>query len=112
LLVFDPVAQTKSNAIFAALPPTIQQELATPARLIALLVAKDVPLGSAEILTQATPADPSNDTKLAAKLVDADGKSKEVHLSLRATDGSWRFVVPADAVERYAARLTAPISAR
>ncbi|HEY4245530.1 MAG TPA: hypothetical protein VGM64_01675 [Lacunisphaera sp.] len=108
LLVFDQVAQTKANAIFAALPAVMQRELATPERLIALLVAKDVPLGSAEILTQATPADPSADTKLAAKLTGADGKSKEVHLSLRATGGSWRFVVPSDAVERYATRLSAP----
>ncbi len=112
LLIFDPVAQTKANAIFAALPAAMQQELSTPDRLIALLVAKDVPLGSAEILTQATPADPSADTKLAAKLTDADGKSKEVHLSLRATDGSWRFVVPPDAVEKYAAQLRKPIAVR
>lgn len=112
LLVFDPVAESKANAIFAALPQVMQQELVTSDRLIALLVAKDVPLGSAEILTQATPADPSDDTKLAVKLVDAEGKSKEVHLSLRATDGGWRFVVPPDAVEKYAAQLRAPPTTR
>jgi hypothetical protein len=108
LLVFDPKAKFKADAIFAALPQAMQQELATPERLIALLVAKDVPLGSAEILTQATPADPLNDTRMAVKLTDAGGKSKEVHLSLRATDGTWRFVVPPDAVEKYAAQLRAP----
>jgi hypothetical protein len=108
LLVFDPKAKSKADAIFAALPQAMQQELATPERLIALLVAKDVPLGSAEILTQATPADPSNDTRMAVELTDDGGKSKEVHLSLRATDGTWRFVVPPDAVEKYAAQLRAP----
>jgi hypothetical protein len=70
-----------------------------------------VPLGSAEILTQATPADPSEDTKLAVKLVDAGGKSKEVHLSLRLRDGSWRFVVPPGAVEKYATLLQTPVTA-
>jgi len=111
LLVFDADARAKAQAIFAGLPPALQQELATPEQLIALLVAKDMPLGSAEILTRVTPDDPLADTKLAAKLVAADGKSKEVQLSLRARDGSWRFVVPPGAVEKYAAELRAPATA-
>jgi hypothetical protein len=111
LLSFDADARADAEGIFAKLPSALQQELATPERLIALLVAKDVPLGSAEILTQITPADPSAaDTKLVANLVDAEGKAKEVRLSLRVQDGSWRFVVSPRAVERYAALLETPLA--
>jgi hypothetical protein len=108
LLVFDPEAQIKAEAIFAKLPAVMRQELVTPERLMALLTAKNVPLGSAEILTQVTPADSLADTKITAKVVDAKGKSKEVELALRAQGDSWRLVVPADAVERYAVLLEAP----
>lgn len=112
VLALDADARAKAEAVFAKLPAAMKQELATPERLIALLVAKDVPLGSAEILTQATPADATADTRLAAKLVDSEGKSKEVHLSVRSQDGNWRFVVPPSAVERYATLLQTPVAVR
>ena len=112
LLSFDTDAQAKAEAIFANLPPAMRQELATPERLIALLVAKDVPLGSAQILAQTTPVDPAAETKLWVKLVDNEGKPKETNLSLRSQDGSWRFVVPSRAIERYAIMLQTPVAAR
>ncbi len=105
LLAFDAEAQTKADDIFANLPASMQQELATPQRLIALLVAKDVPLGSARIWAQyGTPTD----AKITAQLLDAEGKSKSVQLSLRSEADKWRFVVSGKIVERYAARLQAP----
>lgn len=105
LLSFDAEAQTNAEAIFANLPASMQQELATPQRLIALLVAKDVPLGSARIWAQyGTPTD----AKITAQLLDAEGKSKSVQLSLRSEADKWRFVVSGKIVERYAARLQAP----
>ena len=105
LLSFDAEAQTNAEAIFANLPASMQRELATPQRLIALLVAKDVPLGSARIWAQyGTPTD----AKITAQLLDAEGKSKSVQLSLRSEADKWRFVVSGKIVERYAARLQAP----
>ncbi len=105
LLAFDPEARIKAEAIFANLPATMQRELATPQRLIALLVAKDVPLGSARIWTESgTPTD----AKISAQLVDAEGKSKTAHLSLRTEADKWRFIVSGKIVEQYAAKLQAP----
>ena len=112
LLFFDADSQARAKTIFAKLPATMQQELATPERLIALLVARDVPLGSAEILTQITPVDPAADTKLHVKLTDPEGKSKEAYLSLQRQDGAWHFVVPPKAVERYATLLQTPVTTR
>ena len=106
LLAFDDEARIKAEAIFANLPPNLQQELATPQQLIALLVAKDIPLGSARILTRSgTPTE----AKISAKLLDAEGKSKTVNLSLRTDANKWRFVVSGKTIERYAARLQAPV---
>ena len=112
LLSFDADAEVRAEAIFAKLPSPMRQELATPERLIALLVAKDVPLGGAQILGQITPVDPTAEIKLRVKLLDAEGKSKETNLSLRSQDGSWRFVVSPQVVEKYATLLQTPVSSR
>lgn len=109
LLAFDAAAQTKAEAIFANLPAAMQQELVTPQRLIALLVAKDVPLGSARIWAQ---YGGPTDAKISAQLVDPAGKSKSVQLFLRTDADKWRFVVSEKIVERYATRLQAPGVAR
>lgn len=106
LLIFDEKARGKAEAIFATLPSGIKQELATPERLIALLVAKDAPLGSAQILTQSSN---STGAQINVQLSDESGKSRQVQLTLRAEKESWRFVVPPTAVDRYAAQLQAPI---
>jgi hypothetical protein len=105
LLAFDEPAQTKAEAIFANLPPGMKQELATPQRLIALLVAKDAPLGSAQIVSQSSTA---TGAQIDGQLMDEKGKSKQVRLSLRPEGDSWRFIVPPSAVDKYAAQLQAP----
>jgi hypothetical protein len=105
LLAFDAGTRTKAEEIFATLPAGLQQELGSAERLVALLTAKDVPLGSAQILIQ-YPA--STDMKMAAELIDPAGKAKELLLTLRKDDAAWRLVVPVGAIERYAAWLQAP----
>ncbi len=108
LLEFDTEARSKAAAIFANLPEPMRKELATPERLIALLTAKDVPLGSASIVGQfPTPVD----TKVAALIFDAEGKSKVALFSMRAEGANWRLVVPGTVVEKYAAWLRAPLVA-
>jgi hypothetical protein len=104
LLWFDARAQASAEKIFATLPAGLQQELRTPDRLIALLTAKDVPLGSAQILVQYPTAE---GTKIVAQLIDSAGKAKESLFALRNEGTTWRLVVPADAVERYAVWLQA-----
>ena len=105
LLLFDPEARNEAGALFARLPAALQQEFVSPERLVAVLAAKDVPLGSAAILNQ-YPAE--KETKVAVQIFDADNKHRMALLSLRPDEGGWRFVVPANAVKRYAAWLRAP----
>jgi hypothetical protein len=108
LLALDPEARTEALALFAHLPEKLRQEFVSPERLVAVLTAKDVPLGSATILGQyPSPAD----TKLAAQIFDAEGQQKISLFSLRAEGDRWRLVVPGNAVKRYAAWLRAPPAA-
>jgi cell division protein FtsL len=105
LLTFDADARNQATATFDRLPPALQNELGTPERLIALLTAVDVPLGSASILGQYPNA---TDTKVAARLIDADGKSKVAMFSLQTDGARWRLQVPAAVVEKYAGWLHIP----
>lgn len=105
LLLFDAEARDEAGALFARLPTALQQEFVSPERLVAVLTAKDVPLGSAAILNQYVAG---NETKVAVQIFDADNKHRMALLSLRSDEGGWRFVVPANAVKRYASWLQAP----
>ena len=108
-LAVDLDVGLKAEAIFRKLPAAMQRELVSPQGLIALLTAKDVPLGSAQILAQdQTPTD----VKVAVHLLDEQGKMKYVLLSYRADGPKWRLVVPASAVDNYAAVLSAPVAAQ
>jgi hypothetical protein len=107
MLVFDAEAHDEATALFTQLPANLRQEFGSPERLVAVLAAKDVPLGSAALLHQyPTPTE----TKLSVQVFDADGKLKMALLSVRPDDAGWRFVVPANAVKRYAAWLHAPLA--
>jgi hypothetical protein len=108
LLTLDPEARTEATALFAQLPEKLREEFVSPERLVAVLTAKDVPLGSATILGQ-YPS--SADIKVAAQIFDADGKQKVSLFSLHNTGGGWQLVVPGNAVKRYAAWLHAPSGA-
>ena len=105
LLALEPDARAEATALFAQLPEKLRQEFVSPERLVAVLTAKDVPLGSATILGQYPSA---ADTKISAQIFDAEGKHKVSLFSLRAEGDRWRLVVPGNAVRRYAAWLHAP----
>jgi len=105
LLALDPAARAEAAALFAQLPANLRSEFVSPERLVAVLTAKDVPLGSATILGQY----PSpTDTKVSAQIFDAEGNQKISLFSLRLEGDRWQLVVPGNAVKRYAAWLQAP----
>lgn len=99
-----PDTRTKAEALLATLPADARSHYPTPERLIALLAARDVPLGPARITTEVPTADGSI---LVAGLRDPAGKEKAVALSFRTDGDRWQIVVPPTAVDRYQAMLTA-----
>jgi len=107
LLVFDAEAHHEATELFSQLPTNLRQEFVSPERLVAALAAKDVPLGTAALLNQY----PSpTETKLSVQIFDAEGNHKRALLSVRPDEAGWRFVVPVNAVKRYADWLHAPPS--
>jgi hypothetical protein len=111
LLTFDASTRAKAQSIFAWLPANLQRELATPERLMALLTAKDVPLGSAQI-TATYPLE--SETKLVTQLynssapADSSLVAKSAMFVLRPDGDRWLLVVPGRVVDRYAAWLQTP----
>lgn len=103
LLSIDPVVRTKVNGLLMNLPVSLRPDYGTPERLIALLAAGDVPLGAAQI--HDFKASDLNGTKLTAVLRDTENKYRSANLTLRLEGEAWKIVVPAKAVERYAAML-------
>lgn len=104
-LVFDADTKVRADKLFAQLPAAMQTEVGTSEKLVALLTAKDIASGSAQILAQ-YPS--STGAKIAARLFDADGNQKQMLISMKADGDSWRLIVPSNAIERYATSLQAP----
>jgi hypothetical protein len=106
LLTLNPAARSNAEDYFARLPAPLKTELGSAEQLLALLTAKDVPLGSARI-TGVLPTNES-ETRLITQLTDAHGQKKNVSFKLLAQDGRWRIVVPAAVVTKYRDGLRAP----
>lgn len=99
-LALDAAAHQEAAALFARLPASVQTEMATPERMVAVLTAMDVPLGRAAILRQQqTPGGKS----IVAQLIDPEGRVKTAAFSLRADGDRWQLQVPASVLRKYAA---------
>lgn len=101
-LTIEPGYRDKATALLSLLPEEFHGRFATAEDLVAFLMIKDVPLGSAEILQQ---LETVAGTRLSVRLVDAEGRRKTAVLTLKQSGPTWRLVVPADAIERYASYL-------
>lgn len=105
VLMFDPEVKGRAAETFSRLPEPLRNDLGTPERLVALMTALDVPLGSASILAEfPTPTE----TRVSAVLIDPEGNPKTAFFSLRAADGRWRLIVPENVARKYADTLRAP----
>lgn len=101
-LVQAPETRARAEALFASLPPDLRREHATPERLMALMTASVIPLGSAQVVAEVP--NPQG-TVLVTSLESPSGQSRMVALSLRTDGQAWRVELPPAAVERYAAQL-------
>jgi hypothetical protein len=98
-LELDDATRETAAAYFDRLPAALQREVGTPDQLVALLTARAVPLGSAWILGQFD--EQPGESSVLARLADAEGNKRELMLLLRAHEGSWRLVVPPQAMAKY-----------
>ncbi len=107
MLSLSADGRAKGAAVLAGLPETIQQEFGTPERLIAVLVAKDLPLSATSAMQVTGPlegavtaANPGA-TYMQLRLQNADGSIRNTTLSLKQDADGWGFDVPTDVVDKY-----------
>ncbi|MBC7369272.1 MAG: hypothetical protein H7343_21100 [Undibacterium sp.] len=106
-LTFDTGVRAKAEALLAGLPEAMRAGYGSPEQFIAALTAKDVPLGNAKIYD--TKYEIEGSRFLIAEVRDTDGgKTRQVQLRLRETDGEWKILVRAGVIENYAAALKGP----
>ena len=105
LLGLDGEARSKAEALLGKMASQIRAQYASPERLVALLSAKEVPLGGAQIMHVFSPASDGRKV-LAVKLVSPDGSSRITTFNARPDGTQWKLTVPVKAVEAFEAMLT------
>lgn len=96
VLAFDDASQALATKAFANLPESDRQQLATPADLLALIVAGNVPLDSALIVARQQLGD--TEVLEYMRLKDRSGVTRQVCLTARRLPDGWRLQVPAETV--------------
>ena len=94
----------KADALYASLPRKIREDYGGVDNLVALLTAKEAPMGAASVVAEVP--DPHG-TVLVTSFKDFYGHSRLVALSLRTDGNAWRIDVPPSAIDRYAAIILA-----
>ena len=96
-LALAPDTRSKAADLLASLPPAASQTYASPDDLMALLVAGNVPLDSAQVVAKQINQDGQVIEYL--RLKDSDGRTRQVFLTLQKLSDSWRLTVPAFALD-------------
>ncbi|ACB73370.1 hypothetical protein [Opitutus terrae] len=107
-LLLDAEARTRAETLLASLPPAVRATYRTPERLVALLTAREVPLGSMQFIAR---MERGADVLLRVRLQQPDGSAITKSLVARGGPGDWRLVVPAGAISHFEAVLRGPESA-
>jgi hypothetical protein len=95
-LTLAPEAQSTASDLLATLSATTDRSYASPEDLMALLVAGNVPLDSAQIVAKQINQDGRVIEYL--RLRDSEGRTRQVYLALQKVSDSWRLTVPASAL--------------
>ena len=106
--------KARAATVIATLPEAERVRYGTPERLIALLAAKDIPLGGVAIEGPAENPPTAGRSDLVAmrlKTMTADGLTKETVLVLQQGADGWRLNVPPAIVDHYLRTLTQPSAA-
>lgn len=99
-LEFDDASRAKAGAMLARLPEATRQQYATPEDLLALMVAGNVPLDSAQRVARQQLSE--NDAMEYVRLKSPAGTTRQVCLALHRGPDGWSLRVPATAVDVWA----------
>lgn len=99
-LALAPDTQSKAADLLASLPPAASQSYASPEDLMALLVAGNVPLDSAQMVAKQINHDGQVIEYL--RLKNSEGRTRPIFLTLQKVSDSWRLTVPVSALDQVA----------
>lgn len=99
-LALAPDTRSKAADLLASLPPAARQTYVSPDDLMALLVAGNVPLDSAQVV--AKQINQNGQVIEYLRLKDSDGRTRQVFLPLQKVSEGWRLTVPASALDTIA----------
>lgn len=107
LLEFDKAGRAEADALFGGLPAETQVQYGSPEKVIATMLAANVPsnLSSMEVLSDSTKQD---DATLLMRVERTDGTKKDTLIQFHREQEGWRLVVPASLVTSYAQQLSGP----
>lgn len=98
ILVLGPETRSKAVEILASLPNTPHQDFASPEELVAVVVAGNVPLDSAQVVARQQSQDDQVTEYL--RLKDSSGRTRQVYLSMQKAPDGWQLMVPRSAVDQ------------
>lgn len=111
LLMFDDSTLKVAQAMFDGLPATNQKEYGSTFRMVAALMAKDMPAGDVHV-TVAKSLDPDPvSAQLEAELHDnKSGQTEKAHFEFQKNENNWGLWLPKEAVENLAAQFPATVA--
>ncbi|MBI5691121.1 MAG: hypothetical protein HZC55_13615 [Verrucomicrobia bacterium] len=109
LLVPEGRIRERATTLLESLPAATRQHYSSPEQLVAFLAIRDVPLGSARVVSWEEIQTPSSSVQVQVQLSAPEGATKEVILRFARQGAAWKMVVPEGAIARYAAMLKRPV---
>jgi hypothetical protein len=111
LVTFHDNARAKAAAVLAQLPPEIRAKYDSPEKMVAFFTVQDIPAtGSVRVLAEGRANE--GERRLSVLFFNDHAPPEEQkrydgvrELAFRPDEGGWKLVVPASAVEQYAAML-------
>jgi hypothetical protein len=101
---FTPSSRAKADAWFASLSDTVRQQYGSPEKVIALMVARDAAsLSGMQVLGK---KDVSTDDVGLRIRFEAEGRTKDDTFLMRRSGDGWRMLLPDQAVESFAKKLS------
>jgi len=97
-LSINDETRAKAEELLTTLPGTARSQYSTPEDLLAVVIAGNVPLDSAQLVARQQ-IDADHVTEY-LRLKNADGITRQVYLSLDQSPDGWRLVVPSSVVEQ------------
>lgn len=99
MMLFDVRATAQAQAMFDALPDAAQKTYGTPFRLIAALMAKDMPAGDASVTTVGANDPAAVSVKLDAEFRTANDSGAAAHLEFKKINDHWSVWIPQRVIE-------------